>query len=230
MVFLDSIVGQMDEFVIEIFHVEFFGGSTDISVLIPVTFLISVDARHTDIGSDVEFAFLVEEWHDVFLDDVGTSSTHFVSFVAFDDLNDLIDAFDYLDACSSVCVLAWFHKPSISFFSLEAMLKLLVLLFLLLVFDELSTLLVLFLELCEFLIVEIGHMEGHWNVLERVYLLGIVVILKIHEKRLLIGEVPVIGKMVVNAEIIRTIFVSLHLISSHLCLYLSLLADHLQLL
>lgn len=230
MVFLDGIVGQMDEFVIEIFHVEFFGSSADVAILIPVTFLISVDASHADVRSDVEFAFLVEEWHNVLLDDVGTSSPHFVSFVAFDDLNDLIDAFDYLDASSSVCVLAWFHKPSISFFSLEAMLKLLVLLLLLLVLDELSTLLVLFLELCEFFIVEISHMKGHWNILERVDLLGIVVIFEIHEKRLLIGEVPVIGKMVVDAEVIRTIFVCFHLISSHLCLYLSLLTDHLQFL
>lgn len=195
--------------------------------MIPVTFLISVDASHADVRSDVEFAFLVEEWHDVFLDDVGTSSAQFISFVAFDDFNDLIHAFYYLDASSSVCVLTWFDKPSISLFSLEAMLKLLVLLLLLLVLDELSTLLILFLELCELFIVEISHMEGHWNILERVGLLSIIVILEIHEECLLVGEVPVIGKMIMDAKVIRTIFVSLHLISSHLCLYLSLLAYHL---
>ena len=230
MIFLDGIVSQMDELVIEIFHVKFFGGSADIAVLIPVTFLISVDACHADVRSDVEFTLLVEEWHDVLLDDVGTSPAQFVSFIALDDFNDLINAFNYLDSSSSVCILTGFDKPSIPLFSLEAMLKLLVLLFLLLVLYELSTLLILFLELCEFLIVEISHVEGHWNVLERVDLLSIVVILEIHEECLLIREVPVIGQMVVDAKIIRTIFVSLHLVSSHLCLYLSLLAYHLQLL
>lgn len=78
---------------------------------------------------------------------MGTSSAHFISFVTFDDLNDLINAFYHFDACSSVRVFAWFDKPSISLLCLETMLKLLVLLLLLLVFDELSTLLILFLEL-----------------------------------------------------------------------------------
>lgn len=73
-------------------------------------------------------------------------------------------------------------------------------------------------------------MEGHWNILERIDLLSVIIIFEIHEECLLIGEVPVIGEMVVNTKVVRTIFVSFHLIPSHLCLYLSLLADHLEFL
>lgn len=49
MVFLDGIVGEMDKLVIEIFHIEFFGGGTDIAILIPVAFLISIDACHANV-------------------------------------------------------------------------------------------------------------------------------------------------------------------------------------
>lgn len=173
---------------------------------------------------------MVEKWHDVLLDDVGTSSAHFVSFVTFDDLNDFVDAFNNLYACSSVCVLAWFDKPSVALFCFETMLKLLVLLLLLFVFDELRTLLILFLKLNEFFIVEVSHMEGHWNVLERIDFLGIIIIFEVHEECLLVGKIPVIGKMVMNAKIIRAILVSFHFVSSHLCLYFPLLSNDFQLL
>ena len=229
-VFLDGIVGQMDKLVVEIFHIEFFGGRADVAVLIPVTFLIPVDASHANVRPDVELALLVEKRHDVLLNDVRASSAHFVSLVTLDDLNDLIDALNDLDAGSSVCVLAWLNKPSVALFSLEAMLKLLVLLLLLFVLDIFSAFLILFLEFSEFLIVEISHMEGHWNVLKRIDLLRIIVIFEIHEESLLVGKVPVIGQMVVDAEVVRTIFVSLHFVSSHLCLYLSLLTNHFKLL
>lgn len=170
--------------------------------MIPVPFLISVDACYTDVRSDVELALLVEKGHDVLLDDVGTSSPHFIRFILFDDLNDLVDAFNNLNTCPSVCVLAWFDKPSIAFFCLETMFELLILYLLLLIFDEFSTFLILFLEFEKFFIVEISHMKGHWNVFERIDLLGIIVIFEIHEERFFVGKVPVVGKMVVDAEVI----------------------------
>lgn len=193
MVLLHGIVSKMNELVIKILHIELLGCSTNVSVLIPVPFLISVDACHADVGADIKLAFLVEEGHDVLLDDVGTSSAHFVHLVTLDYLSDLLDGLDDFNTGASIGVLSRFDKPSISFLGFGGVLELLVLLLLLLLFQTLSSLLEFLLEPEELLITHISNMEGHGNVLEWIDFLRLIVILEIHEERLLVGKVPITG-------------------------------------
>jgi hypothetical protein len=77
-VFLNGVVGEVDEFIVEVFHVELLGSRTDVAVLIPVTFLIAVAAVDTYIGTNVEFTLLVQEGHYVLLNYVGAGSALFV--------------------------------------------------------------------------------------------------------------------------------------------------------
>lgn len=49
MILLDSIVGKMDKLVVEVFHIELLGSSSNVPVLEPVTFLIPVHASHAYI-------------------------------------------------------------------------------------------------------------------------------------------------------------------------------------
>lgn len=213
MILLNGIVGEMDELVVKIFHVELFGSCANVSVLVPVAFLIAVDACHADVGTNVELAFLVEEGHYVLLDDVGASSAHFVHLVALDDLFDFLDGFDYLNASASIGVLSRFDQPSVSFLGLSGVLELLVLLLLLFLFQALSPLLKFLLEPEKLLVSHISHMEGHRYVLEWIDLLSIIVILEIHEESFLVGKVPIVCQVVVDPEIVRTIFVVFHFVS-----------------
>lgn len=213
MVLLHGIVGEMNELVVKILHIELLGSCPNVSILIPVPFLISVDAGHADVGADIELAFLVEEGHDVLLDDVGTSPAHFVHLVTLDNLSDLLDGLYDFNAGASVGVLSRFDEPSVSFLGFGGVLELLVLLLLLFLLQTLGPLLKLLLEPEELLIIHISNMEGHGNVLEWVDFLGLVVIFEIHEESLLVGEVPIVGQVVVDPEVIRTIFVVFHLVS-----------------
>jgi hypothetical protein len=74
----------MDEFIIQIFHVELFGSSPDITILIPISLLVSINTSYADIGSDVELSLLVEKGHYVLLDDVGARPPHFIYLILLD--------------------------------------------------------------------------------------------------------------------------------------------------
>lgn len=213
MVLLHSIVSEMNELIVKILHIELLGSCADVTVLIPVPFLISVDACHADVGADIELAFLVEEGHDVLLDDVGASPAHFIHLVTLDDLSDLLDGLDDFNASASVGVLSRFDEPSVSFLGFGGVLELLVLLLLLFFFQTLGPLLKFLLEPEELLVIHISNMEGHGNVLEWIDFLCLVVILEIHEESLLVGEVPIVGQVIVDPEVIRTIFVVFYLVS-----------------
>jgi hypothetical protein len=47
--------------------------------------------------------------------------------------------------------------------------------------------------------------EGHGDVLEGIDLLGVVVVLQIHEQSLLVGEIPVAGQVVMDLQVTGTI-------------------------
>lgn len=152
MVLLDCIVGEMDESIVEVLHVEFFGGCADVAVLVPIAFLIPVDAGDANIRSDIKFSFLVEEGHDVLLNDMSARATHFVNPISADDLFDLLQTFHDLNTCASVRVLSRFDQPRISFFRLKTVFKLLILLFLLLLLNTFCPPLILLLKFFELLV------------------------------------------------------------------------------
>lgn len=212
MVLLYGIIGEMDELVVEILHVELFSSGANVAILIPISFLIAVDAGHADVRADIEFAFLVKEGHDVLLDDVGASSAHLVHLVTLDDFPDFLDGLNDFNASASVGVLARFHKPSISFLGLGGMLELLVLLLFLFLLQTISSLLKFLLEPEKLLISHVSNMKSHGNVLERIDFLGLIVIFEVHEESFFVGKVPIVSQVVVYPEVIRTILIIFHLI------------------
>jgi hypothetical protein len=151
-VFLYCVVGEVYEFVVEVFHVELLGGCSDVAVLVPVALLIAVDAADADVGADVELPLLVEEGHDVLLDDVGARTALFVDGVRPDNGLYLFDAFHHLDSGASVGVLAGFDQPGVAAFGFEPLHWLVLYLFVL-VGNGVSSSLELFLKLAELLIV-----------------------------------------------------------------------------
>lgn len=80
----------MDEPVVEILHIEFFGSCADVSILVPIAFLVAVDAGDTDIGSNIEFTFLVEEGHYVLLNYMSPRATHLVDAISSNDVFDFL--------------------------------------------------------------------------------------------------------------------------------------------
>lgn len=213
MVLLHGIVSEMDELIVEILHVKLLGGCSNVAILIPISFLIAVDACHADVGTNVELAFLVKERHYVLLNDVGTSSAHFVNLVTLDYLSDFLDSLNDFNASASIGVLSRLDKPSISLLGLGGVLELLVLLFLFFLFQALSPLLKFLLKPKKLLVAHVSHMKGHRNVLEWVDFLGFIVILEIHEESLLIGQVPIVGQVIMDSEITRPIFIVFYLVS-----------------
>lgn len=137
MILLDRIVCEMNEFVIKIFHIKLLRCSSQITILIPISFLISIDTCQNDICSDIKLSFLVKERHNVLLDDMGSRSTQFVYFLLLYYFFYLLYALNYLDSCTSVCVLSRFNQPCISFFRSKTMFKLLIFIFFLLFFNKL---------------------------------------------------------------------------------------------
>jgi len=119
MIFLNSIISKMNKFIIQIFHVKLFRSSSYIAILKPIAFLIAIYACNTNIGSNIEFSFLVEKGHYILLNYMGSNSSHFIDFIFFNNITNLFNTFDHLNSCASVCILSRLYKPSISFFCFE---------------------------------------------------------------------------------------------------------------
>lgn len=49
----------MNELIVEVFHGELFGSRTNVAVLVPISFLIAVDAGNEYVRTNVKFSFLV---------------------------------------------------------------------------------------------------------------------------------------------------------------------------
>jgi len=106
---LNSIVCEVNEFVVEVFHVELFRSSPDVSVLEPIAFLVSIDASQTHVASNVELSLLVKERHDVLLHNVSTRAPQSINFFSLNDLLYLLKTLDHLYPIASIRILAWFH-------------------------------------------------------------------------------------------------------------------------
>jgi hypothetical protein len=51
---LNGVIGEMDEYVVQIFKVKQFAASSNVPLSVPVSLNYSVDARHHNVVSDVE--------------------------------------------------------------------------------------------------------------------------------------------------------------------------------
>lgn len=186
-IFLDCIICQMNKLVVQIFHVELFRGRSDIPILVPIPFLIAVNAGEAYVTPYIELAFLIEKRHDILLNDVGARPTHFVCGVLSNDLLNLLQTLNNLYAGPPIRILPRFNQPSVPFFGFKSILELLILLFLFFLLDAVRSSLVLLLKLFKLFVAHVSDVKSHRNVLERIDLLGLVVVLQIHEKRLFVG-------------------------------------------
>ena len=101
--FLNGVVGEVDELVVELFERELLAGGADVAVLVPIGLDVALDAGEKHEHADVELAFVVEKGVlDVFLDDVGV-------FVVV-DLH-VMDVVEDVDALASVGLLAGLDDP-----------------------------------------------------------------------------------------------------------------------
>ena len=116
MVFLNSIIGEVHKLIFEILYVEIFGGCSNIPFLKPVALLIPVDTTYTNVGAYIEFTLLVEEGHDVLLNDVSANSSHFINFIFLDNISNLFDSLNHLNVCSTISIFTRLHEPSVLLF------------------------------------------------------------------------------------------------------------------
>lgn len=69
----------MDELILQVFQAELLAGSSDVSLLVPVSLYYSVYGGYEDVAPDVELSLIVEEGVlEVSLDDEGTISNAFL--------------------------------------------------------------------------------------------------------------------------------------------------------
>lgn len=189
MVFLDCVIGEMDESIGQVFHVELFAGSPDIAVLIPIALHMAVDGSYKDVGPYIEFAFLIEEGNNVLLDYVGSLLALLPLGIFLQDIVYLLKSLNNNYAVTPIGILTRFDQPGVSALRLKRVLNLAVwirLLILLLLFDLLITFVVLFQKVIEFLVALLLYMEGHRDIYERVLFLTLVITFKVHEQGLFV--------------------------------------------
>ena len=66
---LNSIISQMNIFILQMLQTKFLTRRSDVPLLIPISLHYSIYTRYQDIASDVEFPLVVKKWVlEVFLD------------------------------------------------------------------------------------------------------------------------------------------------------------------
>lgn len=166
----------MYKFIVEIFHVKLFGSCSYVPILVPITFLVTVYTCQAYIATDIKFAFLIEEGHNVLLKDMGTRSTHLIDCIFTDNLFNFLQTLNHLNTSTSISIFPRFNKPSISFLSFKPIFKLFLFLLLLFLLYNLSSSFIFFLKSTKLFIIYIGHMECHRDIFKWVYFLSLVII------------------------------------------------------
>ena len=60
--FLDGVIGQMNEFIIEVIQAELSTTCTDVAILIEVCLQLLVDRCDEGINSEIKLPFMYQEW------------------------------------------------------------------------------------------------------------------------------------------------------------------------
>jgi len=139
---------------------------------------------------------------------------------------DLLYILNHLYPSPSISIFPRLDQPSISLLGFKRMLELSRLLFFLLLPYRLESFLILLLESNELLIVVRGDVEGHWDVFKRIYVLGLVVDLQVHEEGFLVVEMPVVGQVVMDFYVFTSILDYFLFISMQLSCQSAVLAYH----
>lgn len=109
---LNSVVGEVDQFVIQVFQVVLLAGGSHVTLLVPVSFDAPVDAGDQHIASNIKFPFVVKErtLH-ILLHDQRSAR---IAFLAHQRLY-LVQRTYHLYTVASVGVLAGLANPNIAF-------------------------------------------------------------------------------------------------------------------
>ena len=92
--------------------------SSDISILVPVSFNVSIYRCYHHVMSNIEFASKIKKWPlDISLHNVRSVCPISILFSLFQYFLNIIEIKTHLDAISSVTILAWFDYPSIVLFN-----------------------------------------------------------------------------------------------------------------
>ncbi len=169
MIFLNSIISEVNKPISEIFHIKLLARSPNISILVPIALETAIDTGQEDISPNVELSFLIQEGQDILLKDMGPGLSFFVLYILIQDEIDLFQSLYNFDSISTVGVFAGLHKPGVTTFGLETVFYLcvrVVLLAFLLLFYLLVTLLILCQKVLELFVTFLFYVKCHWNVLE----------------------------------------------------------------
>ncbi len=159
--FLYCIVCQVYKFVVKAFHVELLRSSSNVTILEPITFLMSIYTCKTDITPNVKFSFLIKERHNILLNNVSSQSSLCINFFSLYFLFDLLDTFHYLNSITSIGILPRLHQPGISFLGLKSIFKLLIFLFFLLLPNRLVSSCILFRKAHKIFIIYFCYVKSH---------------------------------------------------------------------
>ena len=182
MILLYCIVSQVYKFIVQIFHVKLFRSSSNVTILKPVAFLMTINTSKTDIASNIKLSFLIKERHNVLLYNMSSWSPQSVNFFSFYLLLDLFNTFHNFNSVSSICILSGFYKPCISFLRFISILQLLSFLFFLLFLDILCSSFILLRKTKKFFIIDISNMKSHRNKIKRIDFLCFIITFQIHEE------------------------------------------------
>lgn len=202
----------MDHPVRQVLQCELLRGRSDVALLVPVPLHHVIDRSHQHVASDVELALAVQEWHDVALDYVSASTAVRPQRFGFDDVADAFDSVADVDPTSSIGVFSRLNDPHVLLF-----LPLVLWYFLDLGvvrwlkawavasvrFKLFSSVVVVANEVHPLLVSLVLDMKGHWNVLKRILLKGLIVGFEIEVQSLFIREVPIELQVVVGSDCIR---------------------------
>jgi hypothetical protein len=195
----------MNKPVRQVFHVKLFAGCSYVSILIPVTFKVSIDRCNQDVRPDVKLSLLIQKRNYIFLDDVSSLLSLFSLSIFFKDSINLLECLHDHNSISSIRIFSRFHKPGISSLRLESILNLIVWigLFTFFFFSNLFVSLVVLLQKnVELLVMLLFDMESHGNIQEGIFLFAFIVSFQVHKQSLFVWKVPIVAKMIVRDDII----------------------------
>jgi hypothetical protein len=107
---LNSIVGEMNEFIVYIFETELFTGCSDIALLIPVPLDYAVDSCNQNVATYVEFASIVQKriLH-IFLN---YKAVTLLAFLVRQQFN-LVQITKHANTIAPIRILSWLAYPYI---------------------------------------------------------------------------------------------------------------------
>ncbi len=112
--FLHSVIGEMYKFVLDIINIEFFAASSDIGIIVKVTFQITIYWSQHSITSEIKLSPVYQQWVIYVL--LNNESPIFSEWWACSFANDAFDFMHsraYIDSIASISIFSWLNNPNI---------------------------------------------------------------------------------------------------------------------